>query len=347
MDSKYPKIMAQWSLRAILVSLALASILLSSGCNEQSSSSSFGLEEEACPLPKYDRYGDYLSAQMVTNRSFGYGMFVCEFQAADAPVCSTFWLYANEPATKNLPDVAQNWRWNEIDFEFVPYTQATQSQYYTFNGGLPNPTVKAYGTTLNFGDPRAQSLANAAVTWTPGKFQTDETIAKDMWAYYNAFMAGGNNGGPSGGTFTLQDGQSGDTTNALSWSISAGDMQNALDGLNKGTGLFGLKGKYNVSIPAAGGPGDIQADSLNVIRNMDAGLVPQLAPGQIVTCVTNATIIPSGTTITGVDTSAKTVTLSQKATAAISRATFNFQASGVWAVNFTPAIESASALLII
>jgi len=138
---------------------------------------------------------------MVTNRTFGYGMFVCEFQAADGPTCSTFWLYANEPSVRNLPDVARNWRWNEIDFEFVPFTEATQSQYYTFDGGHPKPAVRTFGTTLNFGDPRSQTLEDEAVSWTEEKIQTDETIARDMWIYYNTWMTPGGGGPPTGGAF--------------------------------------------------------------------------------------------------------------------------------------------------
>jgi len=96
---------------------------------------------EECRAESYDRYGDYLSTQMVTNLTFGYGMFVSEFQAADGPTCSTFRLYADEPSVRNLPDVAQNWRWNEI--EFVPYTEATQSQGASCANGSPREQARS------------------------------------------------------------------------------------------------------------------------------------------------------------------------------------------------------------
>ena len=76
---------------------------------------------------EYARYGDYLSAQMKSLQKFGYGMFVTKMRAADGPVCSTFWLYADAPAPGCMPEIAQMWRWNEFDFEFVPYTRAAQN----------------------------------------------------------------------------------------------------------------------------------------------------------------------------------------------------------------------------
>jgi hypothetical protein len=312
-------------------------LLILNGCNDDQDSETTDLlpGEESC-VAGYARYGDYLSTQMVTNRAFGYGLYVCEFQAAKGPTCSTFWLYANEPSVRNLPEVAQNWRWNEIDFEFVPYTQATQSQYYTFAGGLPKPTVQAFGTSLDFGDPRSQNLDDKAVSWTAGKIQKDETIAEDMWIYYNTFMASGNSGAPTGGHFTLKDARTGSETPALAWNASADSLKAALDALNDGQGLFGMKGKYVVSAIAAGGKGDILAGSLEVIRNFNpADLISQLSPGQVVKSVEDASVIADGTTIASIDKSAGTVTLSKAATKAISGQTFNFQSQGAWSITFT------------
>jgi hypothetical protein len=284
--------------------------------------------------PSYARYGDYLSTQMVTNRTFGYGMFICEFRAADGPTCSTFWLYSNEPSVKNLPDVAQNWRWNEVDFEFVPHTKATQSQYYTFNGGLPNPTeIKKFGTSLNFGDSRAKDLADTAVSWTEGKFQTDDIIARDMINYYNLFLTQQKSGTPTGGTFTLKDALTGDST-TLPWNATQADVQNALNALNHNKGLFNMKDKYNVVVPQAGGFGDILDGSRNIIRNIDPGLTPQLYPGLTVT--DGNSIIPNNTTIISVDKDNNTVTLSQNASEAASHKSFSYFGPGDWLITFTP-----------
>ncbi|HVX41072.1 MAG TPA: hypothetical protein VHB25_16010, partial [Gemmatimonadaceae bacterium] len=165
--------------------------------------------------PSFARYGDYLSAQMQSNRSFGYGIFICTMRPAKGPVCSTFWLYSNEPSPVQSPDVAQNWRWNEVDFEFVPETQATQAAYATFDGDLPSPAVTVHAATVNMGDPRSQVLDPATISWTKGFERTDEAIAKQMWDYYNTWMTAQTGGAPTGGTFTLADGGTSSTTSAL------------------------------------------------------------------------------------------------------------------------------------
>jgi len=303
----------------------------------------------SCYADSYVRYGDYLSAQMVSNRTFGYGMFVCEFQAADGPTCSTFWLYANEPSVRNLPDVAQNWRWNEIDFEFVPYTEATQSQYYLFDGGLPTPVVHAFGTELNFGDPRSNDLDNTEpATWKEGKIQTDETIARDMWLYYNTWMESRNGGPPTGGYFTLMDHGTKAQTSHLAYNVSADDLKSALDALNGGLGLFDMKGKYTVSTAAAGAKGDIAEGSLNVIRNLNpCDVIGQLSLGQEVKAFDeDASIIPAGTTILSKDQATCTVTLSQNATKAVTGKTFQFVPVGSWSITFTGSPHLSDTLII-
>lgn len=290
----------------------------------------------------YVRYGDFLSTQMVTNRTFGYGMFISEFQAADGPTCSTFWLYANEPSVRNLPGVAQNWRWNEIDFEFVPYTEATQSQYYVFDGGLPTPLVHSFGTEVNFGDPRSQNLENREpVTWKTGKIQTDETIARDMWLFYNTHMAASNGGPPTGGHFILKDDSTQAKTIPLAWNATAESVKTALDALNGGQGLFNMKGKYTVSSAAAGAKGNIVANQ-NVIRNLDpCDVIDQLSAGEAVKAVEKPSILPDGTTTVSADKNSCTVTLSKQATEAVTAQTFQFIPVGSWSVTFTGADRPA------
>jgi len=330
-------------LHLLLVFLLTLGLLC--GCGDDNGGSAAGPEQpgdwggEDCTALSYARYGDYLSTQMVTNRTFGYGLYVCEFQAADGPTCSTFWLYADEPSVRNLPDTAQNWRWNEIDFEFVPFTEATQSQYYTFAGGLPRPAVEAFGTTLNFGDPRSQRLEDDAVSWTRDKIQTDETIARDMWLYYNTWMTTENGGPPTGGHFILRDALSNSETPSLNLDITEENLKKALDDLNGGQGLFGDKGHYTVAKTASSGKGDIREGSLNMIRNLDAGLVPQLSPGAVVHAVEDPvedpSVIEKGTTILATDTAARTVTLSRPATKAVTGQTFQFVSVGSWSITFT------------
>src|SRR6185295_6293567 len=151
----------------------------------------------------YARAGDYTVAQMQSVSTYGYVMYICTFQPALGPVVSSFWLYSNQPAPAFLPDAAQNWRWNEIDFEWVPFTETSQSAYCELQGESIPATL--YGTSLDLDAPGAQTLDSGAVSWVEGKVQTDGTIARDMWDYYNVWMTGSNSGAPTGGTFTLTD----------------------------------------------------------------------------------------------------------------------------------------------
>jgi len=137
---------------------------------------------------RYARYGDFLSAQMKSLRKFGYGIYITKMQAADGPVCSTFWLYADAPAPGAMPEIKQMWRWNEFDFEFVPYTQATQNSYVTLDGTFPNPVVTYYGSELNLNDPGAQEIKPEAVSWVKNRFMTDDTVMADMQNFYNKWM---------------------------------------------------------------------------------------------------------------------------------------------------------------
>lgn len=200
--------------------------------------------------PSFARLGDYLSAQMQSNRSFGYGLFVCRMQAATGPVCSTFWLYADQPSPTYAPDIAQLWNWNEIDFEFVPETRAEQAAYLSFEGrALPRASVDVYGARLALGDPRSQTQDPAAIVWVKDLVRSDDEIARAMWAYYNTWMEPGAVPGeaPIGGTLVLEDGETGARTAPLAYDADAAAVLSALDGLNDGDGLFGLKGGYVVS----------------------------------------------------------------------------------------------------
>ncbi|MGJ5065947.1 hypothetical protein [Bradyrhizobium oligotrophicum] len=282
-------------------------------------------------VDNYSRYGDYLSAQMQSNRSFGYGLFICRMQAAPGPVCSAFWLYSNAPSAAQSPDVAQNWNWNEVDFEFVPFTQATQAAYATFAGGLPKPNdLQTFGATVALGDPRSQTLDPAATSWTLGFTRTDEAIAQQMWAYYNTWM-GAPGAPPSGGTFVLEDGTTGAKTGDLAYNISSGDLQTALNKLNSGTGLFGA-GPVTVTVAASGGSGNINSGQLNQIDITTVGLIGQLSGGEAVSAVGNPGLLPEGTFITEVDQSTSIVTLSQAASAPVSGQTFQFTPMNVWSV---------------
>lgn len=137
---------------------------------------------------QYARYGDYLGSQMKSLRKFGYGMFVCKMQAAPGPVCSTFWLYSDAPAPGCMPEIAQLWRWNEFDVEFVPQTQATQNSYAVVNGTFPKPAVDFYGSTLDWGSMTSGQITPDVVQWVRCMAMTDNRVMKDMQKYYNAWM---------------------------------------------------------------------------------------------------------------------------------------------------------------
>jgi hypothetical protein len=137
---------------------------------------------------EFARYGDYLSAQMKSLRKFGYGIYITKMQAADGPVCSTFWLYSDAPAPGAMPEIAQMWRWNEFDFEFVPYTQADQNSYITLEGSFPTPTVKYYGSALDWNNPASQQIKPEAVNWVENRLMTDDIVFEDMQHFYNKWM---------------------------------------------------------------------------------------------------------------------------------------------------------------
>lgn len=134
------------------------------------------------------RYGDYLSSQMKSLQKFGYGMFVCKMQAASGPVCSTFWLYSDAPSPGCMPEIAQLWRWNEFDFEFVPQTEATQNSYATLSGSFPKPTVDFYGSKLKWSDMTTGQITPDIVEWVSGRDMDDDTVMGDMQTYYNKWM---------------------------------------------------------------------------------------------------------------------------------------------------------------
>jgi hypothetical protein len=158
------------------------------------------VSQEAVPPPDptdgwspYARYGDFLSAQMKSQHKFGYGMFVCKMQAADGPVCSTFWLYSDAPAPGCMPEIAQMWRWNEFDYEFVPYTQATQNSYITLGGDFPKPNVTFYGSRIiDWESPDTQLLKPEAVAWVSNLSMTDNFVFQEMQHYYNRWMVNHN-----------------------------------------------------------------------------------------------------------------------------------------------------------
>ena len=148
-------------------------------------------EDPTANWSQFARYGDFLSAQMKSLRKFGYGIFIVKMQAADGPVCSTFWLYSDAPAPGAMPEIRQMWRWNEFDFEFVPYTLARQNSYTTLAGSFPNPTVKHYGAKIaDWESFETQKLSPKAIAWTENWLLTDDAIAADMQHFYNRWMIG-------------------------------------------------------------------------------------------------------------------------------------------------------------
>ncbi len=143
---------------------------------------------------KFARNGDYLSAQLKSLKKFDYGIFITRMQAADGPVCSTFWLYSDAPAPGAMPEISQLWRWNEFDFEFVPYTLATQNSYITMEGSFPNPTVNIYGAKIkNWDSFDTQTLVPRSVIWERGLLMTDDLVSSDMQHFYNKWMLGETN----------------------------------------------------------------------------------------------------------------------------------------------------------
>jgi len=144
---------------------------------------------------KYARNGDFMSSKLKSNRKFGYGMFVCKMQAALGPVCSTFWLFSDGPAPGCMPEVRQMWRWNEFDWEFVPYTQTNQNSYITLSeSSFSGMTKTYYGsafTPLNtWSDGQ---ITPDKIVWVKDRIMTDNIMFADMQNYYNYWMVDRNN----------------------------------------------------------------------------------------------------------------------------------------------------------
>jgi hypothetical protein len=138
---------------------------------------------------KFARNGDFMSAKLKSAEKFGYGMFVCKMQAALGPVCSTFWLYSDAPAPGCMPEIAQMWRWNEFDWEFVPYTQTTQPSYITLSeDGAPTSYGSAFKDPLDTW-PNGQ-ITPDRIEWVKDRMMTDDVVFADMQNFYNAWKRG-------------------------------------------------------------------------------------------------------------------------------------------------------------
>ena len=201
--------MKNWKILAILMQLGWALI---GGAESLAGANFFGQERGAVnhqkkkgkkqkqksvaapPIPpmawQYARNGDFISAKLKSAKKFGYGMFVCEMQAAMGPVCSTFWLYADAPAPGCMPEIAQMWRWNEFDWEFVPYTQTTQNSYITLSeSGFPGMTLAYYGSAFTpLNTWKNGQITDDKLVWVKNRKMTDDTVFADMQNFYNYWM---------------------------------------------------------------------------------------------------------------------------------------------------------------
>ncbi len=261
---------------------------------------------------QYSRYGDFKSAQLRSTSTHGYGMYVCEMQMSPSRSVSTFWLYSDSPATLYMERASQLWRWNEIDFEFVPYTESTQAEYFTFNwnGGLGLQNLTSYGAKRELTSVLSRTPGthkSQYSQWVPGLIRTDEVVAQQTMNA-QAVQLGYTGGTNLAGNFTVVVGNS--TYAPIAPTSSAKTVQKAL------AGLLASQVPAGVTVAAPGAASDGAQIALTVGQTTldigNPGIIGQVSVGDVVTQGTPAipAYVVAGTTVTQVDKTKQTVTIS-------------------------------------
>ncbi|WOO43442.1 hypothetical protein [Rubellicoccus peritrichatus] len=299
----------------------------------------------------YSRYGDFKSAQLRSTSTHGYGLYAVEMQMSYSQSVSTFWLYGDRPSTIYMEDVAQLWRWNEIDFEFVPFTESKQAEYFTFSWDGTQPLVPNYNaavlelSSVLAHTPGADSSQHSV--WQTNLIRTDEQVAQQTM---NAAAVGltYTNGAPTGGTFQIVVESGGQTVTSgdIAYNASATDVNNALTAMSDGNAFLStiLTSGFVVN-PAgpAGASSSTTKDSTTI--TVPAGTLAQISPGDAVTepgaTKQNPSIIPSGTTVVSVDRTANTVTVNNAPTATNGSVFLDFTPASTWIVAFNGGVTIA------
>lgn len=292
----------------------------------------------------YSRYGDFKSAQLRSTSTHGFGMYVAEMKMSYSPTVSTFWLYGDAPSGVNMIDLVQLHRWNEIDFEFVPYTTTQQAAYITLNGkpGTFTSTTN-YGASLDLTSTlnRTPNAHLAPVkSWVKGLVKTDEVVAKETVsaAAINMSYSGGP---PDSGTFKIVVVDSTGTkvtSAAINYNASAAEVAAALSDTgmsNKKAFLSELLTSGFIVNPAspAGATMNVVKDSTSI--TVPGSLIPQISLGDIVTAPGSPGkgVLASGTTVTAIDRTSNVVTISP-AVLKSANIPINFQRASAWSIVF-------------
>ncbi len=306
------------------------------------------LAQESSPLPykEYSRYGDFKSAQLRSTTTHGYGLYIAEMQMSPSRSVSTFWLYANSPSANYMQDVAQLWRWNEIDFEFVPYTESTQAEYITFdwnNGDIQDITQYGASRELSSVLIRTPNTNKSQYSmWVESLIRTDEVVAEQTLNTYAA--ANAISGGVDlSGTFTIVvgDGTSAQTFGPFAPNVSASDMQTELNSNGFLSAVLGTTTTGTVKVTTPGTVGTANKYQINTgdttVVLTESGVFGQLANGDLIfQQPTSSTpkYLGSGVTVTHVNKTTQVVTLSE-----------NFDKTGTIRLDFTPPEGSSDPVL--
>jgi hypothetical protein len=128
--------------------------------------------------PRFDTNA-YATCQVDTRRSFGYGLYVIQGQAALQPVVTGFFLFSPMPVPSSWAALAALWRWTEIDWEFVPFTTSAQKEQVECSGTFPSAASTSYRSTGGAGPNPSAPVEGA---WTDNL--TAESIG-ELWNLNN------------------------------------------------------------------------------------------------------------------------------------------------------------------
>ncbi len=300
--------------------------------------------------PNYSRYGDFKSAQLRSTSTHGYGMYVAEMKMSYSPTVSTFWLYGDAPSGNYMIDLVQLHRWNEIDFEFVPYTKTPQAAYITLNGkpGTFTSTTN-YGASLDLTSTLNQTGTDltAVKSWVKGLVRTDEVVAKQTVsaAAINLSYTGGP---PDSGTFKIAVVR-GDTTVTsvpINYNATAIEVDSVLKhhmSNNKAFLSEILNSGFIINAASpAGATMKVMKDSTTI--TVPSSLIPQISPGDMVTApgAPGTGVLDSGTTVIAIDRESNVVTISHAVNKNDS-IPINFQRASAWSIVFNGGINIPSA----
>lgn len=89
-------------------------------------------------------YNMYSGIQLDSRKPTSYGMYVFKgwLNVDNQPTVAGLFLQSIQPPPSYYPELNEFWRWTEIDWEYVPYTEALFQERLSCTGDLPNVNCK-------------------------------------------------------------------------------------------------------------------------------------------------------------------------------------------------------------